>query len=154
MRNQTLGAVGVALALLAAGSSFAAEEVKASHPWAGATAPGQKVAGAYLELSSTASATLVAVRSPVAGSVEIHSMSMEAGIMKMRRLEKLELPANRTVKLVPGGLHLMLIDLSKPLKPGDRVPLTLIVERADKTRSEVRLEAEVRPGVHGGHEKH
>lgn len=148
---KTWGVLGVALALLVAGSSFAAEEVRASHPWAGATAPGQKVAGAYLELSSASEAALVAVRSPAAGSVEIHSMSMEGGIMKMRRLEKLELPANRTVKLVPGGVHLMLIDLSKPLKPGDRVPLTLIVERADKIRSEVKLEAEVRAGAHEGH---
>lgn len=151
---KTWGILGVALALLAAGSSFAAEEVKAGHPWAGATAPGQKVAGAYLELSSTASAALVAVRSPAAGSVEIHSMSMEGGVMKMRRLEKMELPANRTVKLVPGGVHLMLIDISKPLKPGDRVPLTLIIESAGKIRSEVKLEAEVRASAHGSHQEH
>lgn len=125
----------------------AAGEVDVVQAWVRATAPGQQVAGAYLQITSTVPAKLIAASSPVAGSVEIHSMRMEGGIMKMRQLQGLDLPANKPVKLEPGGLHLMLLDLKKPLKPGDRVPLRLTIEQAGKKKSVVNVQLEVRnPG--------
>ncbi len=59
-------------------------------------------------------------------------------------MQKIELPAKKTVKLAPGGLHVMLIGVKQPLKPGDKVPLVLTIEAADGARSTVKAEAEVR----------
>ena len=120
------------------------EAVTVAHAWVRATAPGQRVAGAYLEISSAAPSKLVAASSPVAGSVEIHSMRLENGVMEMRQLESLELPAMQTVKLEPGGLHIMLLDLKKSLKPGDKVPLRLTLQRVDRSKMVVEIQAEVR----------
>ena len=125
---------------------YAADDMKVVQAWARATAPGQQVAGAYLKITSAVPAKLIAASSPVAGSVEIHSMRLEGGIMKMRQLRDLDLPANKTVKLEPGGLHLMLLDLKTPLKPGDRVPLRLTVQRANQGSLEMEVRAEVRTG--------
>ena len=117
--------------------------VSVAQAWTRATVPGQKVAGVYLDIRSEAAATLTAVRSSAAGSAEIHSMSYDNGVMRMRRLPRLDLPAGATVRLVPGGNHIMLLDIKRPLHAGERVPLTLIVERNGK-RSSVQVQAEVR----------
>jgi len=114
-----------ALLLMAAALSCTAAPVAISHTWARATAPGQNVGAAYLELKSATDSTLIKAESPAAGSVEIHKMSMKNGVMEMRMQDTLELPAGQAVKLEPGGLHLMLFDLKKPLKVGENVPLTL-----------------------------
>jgi hypothetical protein len=111
--------------------------------WARATMPGQTVAGVYMQLRSDAPAKLVGVRSAAARSAELHHMSHESGVMKMRHVESLDLPAGKTVALEPGGYHIMLLDIGRPLKPGDRVKLTLLVETAGK-RQQVPVEAEVR----------
>jgi hypothetical protein len=103
-------------------------DVAVSDAWARATAPGQEIGAAYLTLKSDRPATLAALASPVAGSVEIHEMSMKNGVMKMRMLDKLALPAGKAVKLEPGGFHLMLIDLRKPLKAGEKIELTLTIK--------------------------
>mgnify|MGYP002813357777 FL=1 len=64
--------------------------------------------------------------------------------MEMRQLKNLELPAKQTVKLEPGGLHIMLLDLKSSLKPGDKVPLRLTLQRADRSKTIVEVQAEVR----------
>ena len=143
VKTITLGAF--ALALCFGGAAIHADEVViVTHAWVRVAAPGQRVAGAYLEISSAAPSKLVAASSPAAGSVEIHSMRLENGIMKMRQLESLELPAKQTVKLEPGGLHIMLLDLKRPLKPGDKVPLRLTLRRADRSKTVVEVQVEVR----------
>ena len=135
----------LALALCFGGAAIHADEtVMVTHAWVRATAPGQRVAGAYLEISSAVPNKLVAASSPVAGSVEIHSMQLENNIMTMQKLESLDLPAKQTVKLEPGGLHIMLLDLKKSLKPGDIVPLGLTLQRADRSKTVVEVRAEVR----------
>lgn len=111
--------------------------------WARATVPGQKVAGVYLSIRSDQPATLTAVRSSLADGAEIHSMSNDNGVMRMRRLPQLDLPAGETVRLVPGGNHIMLLDIKRPLRAGERVPLVLTVERNGK-KSAVEVQAEVR----------
>lgn len=130
--------------LLTAATAHAADAVQVSDAWARATVPGQEVAGAYLNLRSAKAAKLVKTESPVAGSVAIHSMSMKDGVMEMRELTELALPAGKTVKLAPGGFHIMLIDLKKPLKAGDTVPLKLTIRHADNTLSVLEVQAEVR----------
>ena len=134
--------IGAACALSAAAAC--AQPVTVKGAWIRAPAPGQKVAGAYMELLSRATTTLVSVASPAAGRVELHNTTMEGGVMKMRRVEQVELPAGQPVQLAPGGLHVMLIDLKRPLKPGDKVPLTLKVEQGNNSRSFFTVQAEVR----------
>lgn len=142
---KTITPIALALAFFFASAAIHAEEaVTIAHAWVRATAPGQRVAGAYLEISSAAPSKLVAASSPVAGSVEIHSMRLENGIMKMRQLESLELPAKQTVKFEPGGLHIMLLALKRPLKLGDKIPLRLTLQRADSSTTVVEVQAEVR----------
>lgn len=99
-----------------------------SNAWARATVPGQEVGAAYMSLKSTTNAVLVKVETPTAGSVEIHLMSMKNSVMEMRMLDKLPLPAGKSVDLAPGGLHLMLFDLKKPLKSGEKLPFTLSIK--------------------------
>ena len=118
--------------------------VTVSNAWARATVPGQQVAGAYLEISSIENAALVSAKSSAAKNVEIHVMSMEAGMMSMRQISQLELPAGKTVALAPGGYHLMLTGLKQPLKKGDTVPLRLTILGKNKTRSVVKINAVVR----------
>jgi periplasmic copper chaperone A len=93
--------------------------------WARANAPGQSVGAAYMTLLSAQDSTMVKVEADIAGTVEIHSMSMDNGVMKMRMLEELPLAAGKTEKLAPGGFHLMLFDLKKPLTAGENIKLTL-----------------------------
>ena len=131
----------VALTLLAAGNSAVlADEVKAgdlviSQAWSRATPGGAKVAGAYLTIENKGSTAdrLVSGSADVAGHVEIHEMTMEGGVMKMHALDKgLAIEPGKTVKLAPGGYHVMLEELKGPLKQGDKVPVTLQFEKAGK----------------------
>jgi periplasmic copper chaperone A len=142
-------AIGLALA------SPAGAQVTVDQAWVRATAPGQPVAGAYLKIKSAQAAALVAVRTPVTARAEIHEMKMEGGIMKMRPVTRIELPAGKTVELRPGGYHLMLMNIAKPLRPGETVPITLVIEGADKKRQEIEINAEVRDMAAGmgGHGK-
>lgn len=141
-----------ALLVLCVATAFAATaDIKVENAWARAPAPGQKTAGAYLELKSPVNASLVAAASPLAERVEIHSMSMDGGVMRMRPMQRLELPAGKTVKLAPNGIHLMLVELKRPLKAGDKIPLSLTVQTAGAAPTTLKIEAEVRPLTSEGH---
>jgi copper(I)-binding protein len=117
-----------------------ADDVKAgdlvvSQAWSRATPSGAKVAGGYLTIENkgTAPDRLVAVSSEIAGKADVHEMAMDNGVMKMRALDKgLAIEPGKTVKLAPGGYHLMLQELKGPLKQGDKVPVTLEFEKAGK----------------------
>jgi len=100
-------------------------EVNVTDAWVRETAPGQKVGAAYMTLTSPDESKLVYVESPQAGSVEIHSMTMDNGVMKMRMLDELPLKAQQPEKLAPGGFHLMMFDLKGPLKVGDQITFKL-----------------------------
>ena len=129
---------------------FAQDGIKVSNAWAKPTVPGQSVAGAYLSIVSSAPAALVKAESPAAGTVELHTMKMEGNVMTMRAIPKIELPAGKEVKLEPGGLHIMLMDIKQPLRPGEKVPLTLIIESGGKSQK-VDVSAEVQNAQPGGH---
>lgn len=100
-----------------------------------AMVPGAKVGGGYVKLENAGSEAdrLVAASSPAAKRVELHEMTMENDVMKMRQLKDgIALPAGGAVELKPGGLHLMFMDVVKPFKEGDSVPVTLEFEKAGK----------------------
>lgn len=145
-------------ALLAAhlGIGTASAAVTVEDAWVRATAPGQKVGAAYMKLRSSEDASLVGVKTSVTPQAEVHEMSMQGGVMKMRRIPALALPATQTVELKPGGYHLMLMNLAQPLKAGERVPLTLVIENGRRERQEIEVQADVRsgPAPAGGHHKH
>jgi periplasmic copper chaperone A len=149
-----------ARAALAAGGAVLAAAAHAQpasvkDAWVRAPVPGQKVAGVYMEIVSRTSAALVAVASPIAARAELHSMALEDGVMKMRPLERIELPAGQAVKLAPGGLHVMLFDLKQSLKRGEKVPITLTVLQLDSgSRSVFTVRAEVRDADPSAHHNH
>lgn len=135
--------------------------VTVSHPWARATPGGATVGAAYVEISAKdgTSDTLVAASSPAAGRVEIHTHTMDDGVMKMRKLEKLEIPGGNSVLLQPSGNHIMLFELKGPLKEGDLLPVTLVFEKAGEVKIEATIEPVGAKGPHGttgqpGHEEH
>jgi len=130
-------------AALAALSMTAQADVSVKEAWARGTTPAQRVTGAFMEVTSSEDAALVAVASPAAGVAEIHAMKMEDGVMKMRPLPRLELPAGKPVKLAPRGSHIMLMDLKGQLKPGDVLPLTLKVEGKGGKAQSVEVRARV-----------
>lgn len=135
-------AASLVTALLMSVPAYA--DVTVSDAWARATRPGQKVGAAYMALQSPADTALVKVESPAAGTVEIHTMTMNDGVMKMRMLEDLPLKANETVKLAPGGFHLMLFDLAKPLQAGETVQFTLHFKDSAGNTSSLQTDAPVR----------
>lgn len=118
--------------------------VKVDDPWVRATVAPQKATGAFMQLTSSQAAKVVAASSPVAGMVEIHEMKMDDGVMKMRAVDALPLPAGQAVALKPGSYHVMLMGLQRPIKAGEVVPLTLTVEGADGKRTDVEVKAKAR----------
>jgi periplasmic copper chaperone A len=121
-----------------------ADGLSVSGAWTRATAPGQTVAGVYLDIESSVAARLVGVSSPAADSAELHLMSMDGGTMRMRAVDEIELPAGKTVSLKPGGYHVMLFGLKGGLKAGEAVPFTLRVVDAKGASHEVEMNAKVR----------
>jgi copper(I)-binding protein len=150
--------LAIAAASLVLPAVAAAQSVEVKDAWTRATAPGQKAGGVFMQLRSAQGAAVVSAQSPVATTVEIHEMSMDGNVMRMRAIPKLDLPAGQTVELKPGGYHVMLIDLKQPLKKGEKVPVTLRVEGKDRQVQEVAVQAEVRDMTagteHGGQSKH
>lgn len=135
-------------------SPIYAAEISIGDAWARATAPGQENGSVALVITSQKDARLIAVTSPASTSAEIHTMSIDNGVMKMRQLEFLPLPAKQAVNLGPGGDHLMLFGLKKPLKVGDQVELTLTVRYPDKRTEKIKMQAKVRPITAGRDRQH
>lgn len=145
------------LALLAAAAAQA--QIQVHDAWVRASVPQQKATGAFMRLQSAQGARLVGVSSPVAPLAEVHEMAVQDGVMRMRAVPALALPAGQVVELKPGGYHVMLMDLPQPLQEGQQVPLTLQFEHADGRRESLQLQAEVRAlgaraGQHKGHGGH
>lgn len=133
-----------AAALSATLSVSAWAQTTVTEPWVRGTVAQQKATGAFMQLTSKTGGKLVSAASPVAGVVEIHEMKMEGSVMKMAAVPGLDLPAGKSVELKPGGYHVMLMDLKQPLKGGDTVPLTLVVEGAGGIKETLELKVPVR----------
>jgi copper(I)-binding protein len=125
-----------------AGAAHAQVEVKGA--WVRGMVENQNTTGAFMIISSKAPARLVAAQSPVARMVEIHQTTMEGGVMRMRPVEAIELPAGKAVELKPGGYHVMLMQVPRPLKEGETVPLTLTIETKEGKREQVAVQAPVK----------
>jgi len=144
----------LALLGLAFSVSALADTVKIDNAWVRATAPGQKVAGGFMDLTADADMKLVGGSSPVSNTLELHMMKMEGGVMVMRPLPEIALPKGKTVHLKPGGLHIMFIDLKQPIKEGDTVPVTLTVRNASGKEQQLRVDAKAMAGEGMAHHHH
>jgi copper(I)-binding protein len=137
--RSVVGAVLLALANAASGQSI---EVKDA--WVRGTVSAQRATGAFMDISAKHSVRLLSVDSPVASSVEIHNMTMTNGVMKMFPVDGLDVPSGKTVKLAPGGYHVMMMGLKQQMKAGERVPLRLTFELPNKKREVLEISVEVR----------
>ncbi|HET7791956.1 MAG TPA: copper chaperone PCu(A)C [Rhizobacter sp.] len=152
MIQRTLAALAFACAAaLAHAHSFTLGDLKIGHPYARATVAGQPTGGAFLSVENHGRADdrLLAASAEVAKAVELHTMSMEGDVMRMRQVEAIDLPVGKAVALKPGGLHIMLMGLKAPLKEGDKFPLKLKFEKAGEVTVQVNVEAAA-----ASHEKH
>jgi len=141
--------------LLLSAASFVHSQQKGDleirEPWSRATAPGARVAAGYLEIRNTGAQPdrLLSASTSVAQRVELHVTQRDGDVMRMRQVKDLEIPARGRTTLQPGGTHLMLVDIVRPLKKGERVPLKLRFERS----GEVEVELEVRE-IGASHHSH
>lgn len=132
------------------GAAFAAAPgVEIHHARSPATPPGSKVAAVYLEVTAAQPDRLLGASTPVAARVEIHTTSEVDGVMRMRPIESAQVTPDEPLKLEPGGMHLMLMELEEPLRMHAQFPLTLHFQHAGEVRVEVQV---VAPG--GGHAHH
>ena len=151
----------LAFALVAGTASaheYKAGSIEIKHPWARATPKGSEVAGGYMKLINTGKETdrLVGGSMPTAGKFEIHEMSMDGNVMKMRPLPNgIEIKPGQTVELKPGSYHLMFVGLKAPFEQGKRVKGTLQFEKAGAVEVEYAVEAAgSTPGRHDEHKGH
>ena len=128
-------------------------QVSAEHPWTRATPPGAKTGAGFMQLKNAGAADrVVGASSPVAGRVEMHITVREGDVMKMREVKGFDVPAKGSFELKPGGAHLMLMDLKRPIRKGEKVPLTLKLEKGGELKLElVAEEAGARTPSHKGH---
>jgi copper(I)-binding protein len=135
--------VAAALAMPAQAQDVAIGSIKISNPWARATPKGASVGGGYMKITNTGTTPdrLVGGTTGVANQFEIHEMSMDNGVMKMRLLPNgIEIQPGQTVTLAPGGYHVMLMGLKEQLKQGDRFKATLEFAKAGKVDVEFMVE--------------
>ncbi len=138
----------------ASAHSYKLGALEIGHPWARATPPTAPTGGGYLSVKNTGTEAdrLISISSPAAGTVQVHEMKMEGNVMRMRELDgPLEIKPGETVTLAPGGMHLMMMGLKEPLKQGEKVPLTLVFEKAGKIDVELVV---VAMGATPGHHEH
>ncbi len=151
--------IAFALALIAAPTPAFAHDytvgsLRIDHPWSRATPKGASVAAGYLVIENKGSVPdrLVGGSSAIADRFEIHEMKIDGGVMKMRPLTRgLEIAPGESVKLAPGGSHLMFVNLKEPPVEGKRFKATLVFEKAGAVEIEFAVE---KIGTTGGEHKH
>jgi copper(I)-binding protein len=134
-------------AFLLAAISFsltAYAQVNVDRPWVRGTVEAQKSTGAFMTLSSDKPVSLVSVSSPAAKMVEIHQMKMDNNVMTMQAVSKIDVLPGKPAELKPGGYHVMMMGLVKPLNTGDSIALTLEFRSADGKVTRQEVKAEVR----------
>lgn len=142
----------IATLALAAPFAVVAGPVEVRDAHAHATSTAQPVGAGFLTIANGGTADrLLGVSCACSQSAEMHSMSMDGGVMKMRKLEAIDIPAKGSVTLEPGGMHLMLIGLKAPLAEGQQVPLELRFDKAGVVKTTLKVKARV-PAGHEGHE--
>ena len=121
----------------------ATSEIAITGAWSRETAEGQNAGGAFMTIANSGAADdrLTGGSSPVAGDVQIHTVDMTDGVMRMRELEDgLDVPAGGSVTLKPGSFHIMLMQLDRPLQQGEAVPVTLTFEKAGPVEIDLAIQ--------------
>ena len=150
-------AAAAAFSSLAHAQEFKLNNLVIEKPYARETVPNQPAGGAFItvENKGTTDDKLIGASSPVAKKVELHTMAMDGNIMKMREVPSIELKAGSRLEMKPGqGYHLMLMGLQKPLKAGEKFPVTLVFEKAGKTEISVTVQSMKGEKPAGGHHVH
>jgi copper(I)-binding protein len=152
---------GLFLLIIASGSPALAHEIRLgtlelSDLWARATPPGAVTAAGYLTITNAGGEAdrLIAVATPSAARAEVHQMAVTDGVMTMTPVDGLEIPAGGSVTLAPGGLHLMFMGLTEPLKEGAQMPVTLTFEKAGSIETYLHVIAIGAFAPEGEHEDH
>jgi copper(I)-binding protein len=143
LRTITLFSLSMLLSGAALAHEYKAGDITIAHPFARATVPGQPSAAAYIGLDNAGKAgdKLLGASSPAAKSVEIHTMSMDNNVMRMREVKAIDIAPGTKIAMKPGdGYHLMMMGLKKELKAGDKVPLTLVFEKFGPLEVSVSVE--------------
>ena len=151
-----LNLFGFILVFISAGAladhKFKLGQLTIDHPYTRSTAPGQKVAGGFMKIENKGAADqLVSASSPVAGEMQLHAMSMDGNVMKMRQVKEVVVPAGGAVELKPGGMHLMFMNIKAPLTAGETVPVKLKFAKAGEVEVKMPVNA---MGAQGGAMKH
>jgi periplasmic copper chaperone A len=133
-------ALGTGMMLISAAASAQTSDVQITDAWARATPGGAQAAAAYVSMESANGDKLTGVSTPAAQKAEIHSMTMDNGVMKMRQVDGVDLPPGQKVTLKPGGYHIMLTGLAKPLEVGQSFPMTLDFTNAGAKQVAVTVE--------------
>jgi periplasmic copper chaperone A len=149
-----LGSLFVVFAFSAVAHDYSKGSIIIDHPWSRATPKGAPVGGGYLVIENRGSVAdrflSVSVSSEIAGRTEIHEMAVTDGVMRMRPLANgVEVAPGMTAKFEPGGLHVMFLDLKRPLEKGERFKATLNFEKAGAIEVEFVVEAMGGPQHHG-----
>jgi periplasmic copper chaperone A len=158
MKSVMLAAVLAFAAGAASAHDYKAGSLQIQHPWSRATPKGATVAGGYMKIVNTGTTPdrLIGGSTAAAPKFEIHEMSMEGGVMKMRMMPKgIEIKPGQTIEFKPGGYHLMFVGITAPLEQGKPVKGTLEFEKAGKIEVEYAVEAiGSTPKGHGGGHSH
>lgn len=161
MRSWIRAAAAAALLVMApavaAAHGHETRDLRIDHPWTPPPPPGAPVAAGYLTVTNTGRAAdrLLGAESPAFDRIEIHDMSMDGGVMRMRPLpDGVALPPGGAVRFEPGSMHFMLIGPKRTLRAGDRVPATLVFRRAGRVRIAFRVESRAAEGAQGASDSH
>jgi len=129
-------------------------QVSVENPWARPTPPSAKLGAGYLTVvNSGAADRLVGAASPAAARVEMHVTLRDGEIMRMREVKAFDLPAKGRLELKPAGAHLMFVDLKRPFKQGDKVPVTLKFEKAGEVKVDLQVGRQPAPAESHGHQQ-
>ncbi len=144
---KTMLIIAVAIVAMIASATFAAEyklgTIEVDHPWTRATPKGSPVAGGYMTIKNTGTTPdrLIGGSIAVANRFEMHEMTMDGDVAKMRELKGIDVKPGATIEFKPGSSHIMFIGLKAQLQRGQTVKGALIFERAGTIEIEYTVEA-------------
>ena len=141
-----IAAAALALPAAAQAHEFKQGAITVDRPWTRATTVRTGAAYMTLKIAGSASDRLVKVTSPDAEVVEIHTMAMDGGVARMREVKAIDVKPGAATQLKPGGFHLMMIGLKRPLREGESIKLTLTFEKAGTIDVDATVEKAGAPG--------
>lgn len=122
-------------------------QIDIENPWSRATAPGAKLAAGYMVIrnKSASADRLIGASSPLAARMETHVTVKDGEILRMREVRGYDVPAKGSYELKPGGAHLMFVDIKRPFKEGDKIPVTLRFQNAGEVKAEFQVSRSTAP---------